>query len=156
MHLIEQQRQRFLLGPIAVFEFGSSQKSGKWHHGVLHVHYAPLLLIDMRGIHDEPLQSIQTQGACINVSGMLSQLSPDISLFHTIFYQLHQTSWSANSDSCFSVLQKLYLLINLHVLGKLLKCQHNEQPGRYTLERRTSFATVLSLLENFRTALSHS
>lgn len=59
--LIEQQGQWLLLIAVSVLELLPRQEPCKWHHGVLHVHDAPLLLVNVRGINDQALQLVQRQ-----------------------------------------------------------------------------------------------
>lgn len=59
--LIKEQRQRLLLVGISILEFFPRKKSCKRHHGVLHVHDASLLLVNVGGIDDQALQLVQLQ-----------------------------------------------------------------------------------------------
>ena len=58
---IEKQRQRLLLIGISILEFLPRKEFCKRHHGVLHVHDASLLLVDVGGINNQALQLVQGQ-----------------------------------------------------------------------------------------------
>ena len=52
-----------LLGvDVAVLQLLAGEQLDKRHHGLLHVHDAALLLVDVRAVHDNPLEALERQG----------------------------------------------------------------------------------------------
>ncbi|OWT43145.1 hypothetical protein VFPPC_17679 [Pochonia chlamydosporia 170] len=58
-YLVEQQRQRLLLGRVTFFKLCPRQEPCKRHHCILHVHNTAFLLVDMRSIYHKTLKIVQ-------------------------------------------------------------------------------------------------
>ena len=51
-----------LIRDVAVLKLLPREKLDQWHHGLSHVNDAPLLLIDVGSVHNDPLQAVKRQG----------------------------------------------------------------------------------------------
>ena len=58
---IEKQVQWLFGIRVSLLELRPRQPARERHHGVLHVQHAPLLLVDMRRVNDQPLETIERQ-----------------------------------------------------------------------------------------------
>lgn len=59
--LEKQQRQRLLFIGVSVLKFFLGKEFRKWHHRILHVHDAALLLVNVGSVNDDTMQTFQRQ-----------------------------------------------------------------------------------------------
>lgn len=115
-YLIEYQINMLLRGGVPVLQLRLRQQLHQGHHGFPHINDAPLLRVDVRCIHHQPLQAGKRQRPWDPISGGGKE---DDGVVVTILDKVDQPLWSSNGDACVVLLEKRHLLLNLEVLGEL-------------------------------------
>lgn len=58
---VKDQIHMLLLGRVAVLKLLPREELDQWHHRLPHISDAPLLLIDVGSVHNDPLQAVKRQ-----------------------------------------------------------------------------------------------
>lgn len=140
-----------LLRRVAVLKLLPREELDQWHHRLPHISDAPLLLVDVGSVHNDPLQALKRQRLwsdelAKNRESALTGHWQGRDSYRTIFDQINQALRRTHGNSRAALLEEGDLFLDLEVLGELSNDQCQQLvllPSITSSPRLTNLATEL-------------